>query len=63
MGIVDCAAAWLVEVGLGCGSAFVLCPSDVRVKELAVHGSHSTFESASLDAPDGLEFEGAGNRC
>ena len=62
VGIVDCMAARPMEVGFGRGSGFVLCPSDVVVKEVVVCGSRNTFELARLDAPDGLEFEGAGNR-
>ena len=61
MGIVDCTTAWPKEVSFGCGSTVVLCPSDVVVEEFVVGGSFSTVESASLDAPDGLEFEGAGD--
>jgi len=49
MGIVDCAAAWPKEVSFGCGSTFVLCPSDVVVEEFVVGGSFSTVELASLD--------------
>ena len=49
------------SISFGSGSAFVLCPSDVLVKELVVGSSLRTFELARLDAPNGLEFEGAGD--